>query len=356
MCRHVVLSWMGMVAAMGAASANADRQLWDYSGIAEVTIDRPAKDVWPYLFGAKEESWTKQHYTHIAGEPGKVGEIYVYTFPGGQLFYEAINVKPEKQLVLKISYRQNEKGESRLAGYDYLTLNEVAGHTTVVLQQMAALPVDMPNSDLSQASEKQDTMLADIFQTLKKTVESGVGAAHPEEGRKIAEADLISTAHWALHTELTLDRRLSEVWPVFKDMRRWYTEYTFENVSGPSYQASSGLQDGQVLKLTRASDDGAGSQPFIYAKTVKVAPQKEIVVVLFGPAHGWSRYSDFYVLKMTQRARHTTIFVDSYVEAELVKPLPKGEFSDYHDQFTRDWQHSWSEAFVNLSKVISADK
>lgn len=150
---------------------------WDYSGITEVTIDRPARHVWPYFFEHKEKLWDEQHYTKIAGELGKVGEIYMQTFPGGgQVFMEAIKVKPEKQLVLKLTYRENEKSESRLVGYDLHVLNEVAGRTTVVFQQVFALPVDaltvdMGKNDLELATEKQDKTLAHIFQNLKRMVE-----------------------------------------------------------------------------------------------------------------------------------------------------------------------------------------
>lgn len=184
-----------------------------------------------------------------------------------------------------------------------------------------------------------------------------------EEGQKVAEADLISTVHWVLHTELTLDRPVGEVWPVFKDMKAWYTEYTFEVISGPSYQAGLGLLEDQVLKLTSSkglprapnSKDTAGPQHFIQ-KTIKVAPQKEIVAVLSGRAYDWRQYTSFYVWRMTETTTNTTIFVDSYGEAELVTPLPRGEVSGYQDTLTRNWHRSWSEAFVSLRKIMDADK
>lgn len=174
------------------------------------------------------------------------------------------------------------------------------------------------------------------------------------EPANTTETDLISTAHWVLHTEWTLDRPLSEVWPVFKDMFRWYTEYTVDHVSGPSYQAGSGLAEDQVLKLTRASnfDDAAGSQHFvIYQKTINVVPQKEIVIVLSGPVSGWKQY----VWKMKAKAKTTTIFIDAYGEAELVKPLSKGELTEYHEKLTRDWHRSWSKALLNLKQITHAD-
>jgi hypothetical protein len=159
---------------MDVARANADESIWDYSVIMAVTIDRPAKDVWPYLFGHKKDIWTEVQYTAIGGESEKVGEIYTDANPfhGAQLFYEAIKVMPEKQLVLKITYRKDPRDERRLTGYDFVALNEVAGRTTVFFQQAFALPVDAPKHDLNLESAQHDKELADIFQNLKKVVEN----------------------------------------------------------------------------------------------------------------------------------------------------------------------------------------
>jgi hypothetical protein len=184
-----------------------------------------------------------------------------------------------------------------------------------------------------------------------------------EKEQKVAEVVLNSTMHYVLHTEFALAYPLSEVWRVFKDMRRWYTEYTFEVVSGPSYQAESGLLEDQVLKVTSSmdfprasnSDDAAGPQYFIH-KTIKVSPPKEIVAVLSGCAYDWKRYTVFYVWRMTEQEKETTIFVDSYGEAELVNPLPKDELSVYRAKFAKHWHCSWSQAFVNLKKVMEADR
>lgn len=172
MCRHFAVGCIGILALTGSVCAKAHKTIWDYSAIIEVVINRPAKDIWPYLFGVKEEIWTKQHYRRIAGEPGEVGEIYVQTFPGGQLLYETINVKPEKQLVLKMTYKEHEKDERTLYGYDFLTLSEVEGHTTLVLAQAFALPIDTPKKDLNLETKKQDKMLDEIFEGLKRLVES----------------------------------------------------------------------------------------------------------------------------------------------------------------------------------------
>jgi hypothetical protein len=158
--------------------ANEAKAMWDYSTIVEVTIDRPAKDVWPYFFGHYKSAWSlpdNKTYTTIAGQAGQVGEIFAMDNPlsdrGGQLLFEAINVKAQKMIVLKISYTESATSERKLSGYDFVTLNEVAGRTTVVLQQAFELPAE-PQSDLNLQAEQQDDMLAGIFQKLKSMVEN----------------------------------------------------------------------------------------------------------------------------------------------------------------------------------------
>ena len=62
-----------------------------------------------------------------------------------------------------------------------------------------------------------------------------------------------STLHYVMHTEMTFAHPLSKLWPVFKDMRRWYTEYTFDVISGPPYDPDTGLAEGQVLKVVTSA-------------------------------------------------------------------------------------------------------
>jgi hypothetical protein len=199
----------------------------------------------------------------------------------------------------------------------------------------------------------------------------GVSAVQASEAApKGAPRDLVSTWHYVMHTELKVDHPLSEVWPVFKDMRRWYTEYTFEEViSGPPYESPSGLLEDQVLKLGlengvpsgfpgESKTHGATERPEFIMKTLKVIPQKEIVVALWGPAHsiGWKRYTTFYVWKMNEIGNQTSIFVDSYGQVELAKPLHKAEFSKYYEAFASSWQRSWRDAFINFREVLGEAK
>jgi hypothetical protein len=179
--------------------------------------------------------------------------------------------------------------------------------------------------------------------------------------KKVSESALIPTIHWVLHTELTLDYPAREVWPVFRDMRRWYTEYAFEVVSGPSYRAESGLMEDQVLKmmsstgLPRTPNTGDVEGPHYYiVKIIKVVPQKEIVSLLSGSAYDWRQYTSFYVWKLHEMARQTIVLIDTYGEAEFVKPLLAGDFSDYQDRLVENWHRSWSEAFVGLKQAMGA--
>jgi hypothetical protein len=139
----------------------------------EVTIERPAGDVWPHFVGDKKNVWTKSDYTTVAGEPGKLGEIYTHAHRvhGVQAFYETIRVTPERHLVLKITCRENDNDELRLMGYDFVTLKEENGWTTVTFQQGLVLPVAAAESNLRRKTEQQDQRLVELFGNLKAIVE-----------------------------------------------------------------------------------------------------------------------------------------------------------------------------------------
>src|SRR4051812_15991070 len=88
--RRFLTRLMGMTVFTAAACAEAATPTWDYSFITEITIDRPANEVWPYFFGRKREMWSRVTYIEISGEPGKVGEIYAMAdaFHGRRTFFE----------------------------------------------------------------------------------------------------------------------------------------------------------------------------------------------------------------------------------------------------------------------------
>jgi hypothetical protein len=159
---------------MKNVSSTAD---WDYSAIFDVVIDRPAKDVWPYFFGRKRDAWAEHDFVPIAGEPGKVGEIYASgerKLHGVRWIMYTIRAKPEKQLVLKMTYQANDKAEEKLGGYDIIELKESAGRTTVGFRQAVAVSIDaLDQKDLKVVTEEQDTFLNKILQNLKRMVEKG---------------------------------------------------------------------------------------------------------------------------------------------------------------------------------------
>jgi hypothetical protein len=159
-----------------SAAIVESKAIWDYANLLEVTIDRPAKDVWPHFFGIKNAAWSlpqQETYLQIAGQPGEVGEVYSLASAayGVLWFFEAIEVVPERRLVLKITYASDKNSERKLSGYDCFALSEVAGRTTVGLQQAFALPVQR-DTDLQLETERQDRMLFGILQKLKRTVEN----------------------------------------------------------------------------------------------------------------------------------------------------------------------------------------
>jgi hypothetical protein len=321
------------------------KPVWDYSMILEVAISRPAREVWPHLIEAEKRNvWTSSDYKTVAGKEGAVGEIFTHShrFNGVEVFYEVIKVKPERQLVLKITYKDGESGELKLLGYDFHTLRELAGQTVVEFEQALAFPL-VPREAFHQMTERQDKRLGDLFQNLKT----------------IVEAEKISMMHWVRHTELTVAHPLHEVWPVFKDIRRWYRKYTYDVVSGEPYEAGPGLQEDQVLSLTSSTPPpgvpaSAGKQTLI-TKIIKVVPSKEIVSVLWGSYHDWRQYSVFYVWTLAERPGGTTILVDCYGQAELVEPLHRSEFSDYQAEHDKSWHRSWSDAFATLRSLMGVD-
>lgn len=153
-----------------ACASEGKHLIWNFTKFVETTIERPAHVVWPYLFREKVDVWTRTPYTTVAGEAGKVGEIYEMSFEGGTFAFETIAATPEKRLVLKILYQQGAESERKLSGYDFFALHEVAGRTTVTFNQAVELLVDL-KEDLSSRTETHGKFLTDIFQDLKRMVE-----------------------------------------------------------------------------------------------------------------------------------------------------------------------------------------
>ena len=155
---------------MDSVETDSRPKIWNSSKFLEVTIDRPAQVVWPYLFRKNNDVWSRTAYTTVAGEPGQVGEIYEMPFQGGLLAFEAVTVTPEQHLVLKITFRQSDSGERKLCGYDLFTLKEQSGRTTVAFQQAVELAVE-ETEDLAKLTDQHSQFLSEIFQDLKRMVE-----------------------------------------------------------------------------------------------------------------------------------------------------------------------------------------
>lgn len=330
---------------MSGARDGYDNPTWDYAYVTEVTILRPAADVWAHFVGKAKDRWTGSDYSTVAGEVGAIGEVFTHAhrFNGVRLFYEAIKVKPKRLWVLKITYEDNETHQRHLIGYDFHTFRESAGATTVVFEQALALPRALVKDNFVAATERQDRKLTELFENLKR----------------VAEADAISTMQWARHTQMTLERPLADVWPIFRDIRRWYSKYSFDVISGESYETGPGLAQDQVLRLTsatpppRTSVSAHSLQPqHLVTKMLKVVPQQEIVSVLSGSYYDWKQFTVFYVWSMREVGTTTTILIDTYGEAEFLQGLSKGAFASYCAEEDRHWHRSWADAFVNLKKLV----
>src|SRR5579884_1629981 len=148
------------------------KTLWDCANTLTVMIKRHPTEVWPYLFPPKSEVWSKQQYVPVAGESGKVGEIYAAPYNGGQFLHESIKVERPRELVLKLTYspRAGESGD--LIGYDIFTLAESDGSgTTLVWHQAFALPIDTPKVDIKSKSDEHGRFLGALLENLKGLVE-----------------------------------------------------------------------------------------------------------------------------------------------------------------------------------------
>src|SRR5579863_2744654 len=67
-----------------------------------------------------------------------------------------------------------------------------------------------------------------------------------------AQIERIAHLHAVQHTSIAVDQNVGVVWDVFKDIKRWYTEYTFDVIAGPSYDPAHGCVENQVIRVTSA--------------------------------------------------------------------------------------------------------
>lgn len=150
---------------------------------------------------------------------------------------------------------------------------------------------------------------------------------------------------------------VAKVWPVFLDMNRWYTDYHWDWISGPSY-TGIGLQEGQVLKARPLY--GVGLQDptlFYYQEQVKVAIEKEIVVKLTAndPKSMTADYGTevrdivaFYHWDFIGERDSTIISIRSYSNLRADRRPSETVLADLVVAFHR----SWNKALGNLEGIV----
>lgn len=162
-----------------------------------------------------------------------------------------------------------------------------------------------------------------------------------------------------LETSVVIDLPVSEVWTVFRDMRRWYTEYDFQVVDGPAYDPEIGICEGQVYRLkssvplprTGEGDGESGPEEFT-SQVLKVVPERETVTVITGSAYDFKRHTSFYVRRLFDDPAGTRVVIESYGEAELFHPLDRERLREFESDLAANWLRSWTTALTNLTTVL----
>jgi hypothetical protein len=172
-------------------------------------------------------------------------------------------------------------------------------------------------------------------------------------------SDTIGTMRWVLRTSATFAHPVATVWATFRDIRRWYTEYTWDVIDGPAYDA--GLLEGQTLSLRSThplpriptADAEADVREDYITTILRVVPEEEIVSVLSGSVYDLRRYTSFYVWRLAGREAATTVSIETYGDAELATALTREQFAEYERQFNSNWHRSWSTALANLERMLA---
>jgi hypothetical protein len=165
--------------------------------------------------------------------------------------------------------------------------------------------------------------------------------------------------HWVLDKEVLLEHPLDLVWPIFRDIRKWYLEYDWQVVDGPAYEAAGGLEEGQTLKLRSSHplpqiDGGEDiNAPDHYMTKILTVSEWEIVSVLYGETNDWKHYTSFYVWRFAEAGSDTVFSVGSYGEAQLGAPLSDAQTEDYIQRLSSNWHRSWSTAVEGLEATLA---
>jgi len=118
---------------LSPAAAGDESQVYKFDSIVrtEVTIDRPADEVWPVLIDLPSWKDSIGSLDHVSGEPGAEGELKFMTpsggTAGGGFYIQTVRLAPPRQFVMKIF----PKDDSFFCFADF-TLIEDEGVTHIV--------------------------------------------------------------------------------------------------------------------------------------------------------------------------------------------------------------------------------
>jgi len=118
---------------LSPAAAGDEDQVYTFDSIVrtEITIERPAAEVWPTLVDLPSWKDSIGSLEHVSGEPGAEGELKYMTPTGGNaeqgFFIQTVRLAPPRQYVMKIF----PKDDSFLCFADF-TLTEEEGVTHIV--------------------------------------------------------------------------------------------------------------------------------------------------------------------------------------------------------------------------------
>jgi hypothetical protein len=155
----------------------------------------------------------------------------------------------------------------------------------------------------------------------------------------------------------TLPAPVRNVWPVFLDMNRWYTDYHWDWISGPAYEGV-GLQEGQVLRATPLYGAGLQDSTLYYLQEqLKVTTDTEIVVKLTAnnPKSLSAEYGTevrdvvaFYHWQFLGARDSTTIAIRSYSNIRTDRRPSESVLADLITLFHR----SWNKCLNNLEALV----
>jgi len=118
---------------LSPAAAGDEGQVTKFDSVVrtEITIDRPADEVWPVLIDMASWKDSIGSLDHVSGEPGAEGELKFMTPSGGTaeggFYIQTVRLAPPRQFVMKIF----PKDDSFLCFADF-TLTEEEGVTHIV--------------------------------------------------------------------------------------------------------------------------------------------------------------------------------------------------------------------------------